>query len=272
MIKTVLGVTAALVCGVLAPTLASAQAYGSTPYGGAYGGGAYDSQGYYYDPCQRATTNRTTGGALAGGGIGMAIGSGIAAAAPHRRLGPRRPAGRRGRPWPASSAACAPGQLRPRRLPRRRRAAITALRSTATARPYEDSRYATLIATATGPLVRASRRLPRDRAHGSSRHQRLHPGRKPDLPAGRPRPEALRARLPGRQRQVPGRRLSPIIIEDLEAAGLAAAAFRFSAEALTAQSRCSTWPSPPVIGLFDHALHRPAFSFQEGQTSRCSGR
>lgn len=58
MIKTVLGVTAALVCGVLTPTLASAQAYGSTPYGG----GAYGNQGYYYDQCQRSTTNRTTGG------------------------------------------------------------------------------------------------------------------------------------------------------------------------------------------------------------------
>jgi hypothetical protein len=78
--KTVLGVTAALVCGVLTPTLASAQSYGTTPYGGgAYGGGAYANQGYYYDQCQRSTANRTTGGALAGGAIGMALGSGIAA-------------------------------------------------------------------------------------------------------------------------------------------------------------------------------------------------
>lgn len=69
--KTVLGVTAALVCGVLTPTLASAQAYGS--------GGAYDRQGYYYDPCQRSTTQRGTGGGLAGAGIGAAIGSGVAA-------------------------------------------------------------------------------------------------------------------------------------------------------------------------------------------------
>lgn len=76
--KTVLGVTFALVCGVLTPTLASAQAYGSQGYGSSYGG-AYDNQGYYYDPCQRSTTNRTTGGALAGGAIGMALGSGIAA-------------------------------------------------------------------------------------------------------------------------------------------------------------------------------------------------
>lgn len=72
--KTVLGVTAALVCGVLTPTLASAQAYGSPGYNG-----AYDRQGYYYDPCQRSTTNRSTGGGLAGAGIGAAIGSGIAA-------------------------------------------------------------------------------------------------------------------------------------------------------------------------------------------------
>lgn len=77
--KTVLGVTAALVCGVLAPTLASAQSYGTTPYGSSGYRGAYDNQGYYYDPCQRSTTNRTTGGGLAGAGIGAAIGSGIAA-------------------------------------------------------------------------------------------------------------------------------------------------------------------------------------------------
>ncbi len=73
--KTVLGVTAALVCGVLAPTLAQAQSYGTT----SYRGGAYDNQGYYYDPCQRSTTQRGTGGGLAGAGIGAAIGSGIAA-------------------------------------------------------------------------------------------------------------------------------------------------------------------------------------------------
>jgi hypothetical protein len=72
--KTVLGVTAALVCGVLTPTLASAQAYGSQSYGG-----AYDRQGYYYDPCQRSTTQRGTGGGLAGAGLGAAIGSGVAA-------------------------------------------------------------------------------------------------------------------------------------------------------------------------------------------------
>ncbi|PHY19813.1 hypothetical protein [Caulobacter sp. BP25] len=68
--KTVLGVTVALVCGVLTPTIASAQAYGS--------GGAYD-QRPYYDECQRSTTQRGTGGGLAGAGIGAAIGSGIAA-------------------------------------------------------------------------------------------------------------------------------------------------------------------------------------------------
>lgn len=68
--KTVLGVTFALVCGVLTPTLASAQTYGS---GGAYG------QRPYYDECQRSTTQRGAGGGLAGAGIGAAIGSGIAA-------------------------------------------------------------------------------------------------------------------------------------------------------------------------------------------------
>lgn len=73
--KTVLGVTAALVCGVLAPTLASAQSYGTTPYRG----GAYDNQGYYYDPCQRSTTQRGTGGGLAGAAIGAGIGGGVAA-------------------------------------------------------------------------------------------------------------------------------------------------------------------------------------------------
>jgi hypothetical protein len=115
MIKTVLGVTAALVCGVLTPTLASAQAYGSTPYGSSSYGGAYSSQGSYYDPCQRSTANRTTGGALVGGGIGMALGSGIAARG-HRTDGSvlggvlgavvGSMAGR-------SSAACSPGQAPP---------------------------------------------------------------------------------------------------------------------------------------------------------------
>lgn len=116
MIKTVLGVTAALVCGVLTPTLASAQSYGSQPYGsqpyGSSYGGAYSNQGYYYDPCQRSTTNRTTGGGLAGAGIGMALGSGIAARG-HRTDGAvlggvlgavvGSMAGR-------SSAACTPGR------------------------------------------------------------------------------------------------------------------------------------------------------------------
>lgn len=110
--KTVLGVTAALVCGVLTPTLASAQSYGTTPYGSSSYRGAYDNQGYYYDPCQRSTTNRTTGGGLAGAGIGMALGSGIAARG-HRTDGAvlggvlgavvGSMAGR-------SSAACAPGR------------------------------------------------------------------------------------------------------------------------------------------------------------------
>lgn len=115
MIKTVLGVTAALVCGVLTPTLASAQSYGTTPYGsqpyGSSYGGAYGNQGYYYDQCQRSTTNRTTGGALAGGAIGMALGSGIAARG-HRTDGSvvggllgAVVGGMAGK----SSAACAPG-------------------------------------------------------------------------------------------------------------------------------------------------------------------
>lgn len=105
--KTVLGVTAALVCGVLTPTLASAQAYGS----GAY----YGNQGYYYDQCQRSTTNRTTGGALTGGAIGMALGSGIAARG-HRTDGSvvggllgAVIGGMAGK----SSAACVPGRAPP---------------------------------------------------------------------------------------------------------------------------------------------------------------
>jgi hypothetical protein len=110
MIKTVLGVTAALVCGVLTPTLASAQAYGSS-----YGGSAYGNQGYYYDQCQRSTANRTTGGALTGGAIGMALGSGIAARG-HRTDGSvlggvlgAVVGGMAGK----ASAACAPGQALP---------------------------------------------------------------------------------------------------------------------------------------------------------------
>lgn len=81
MFKTVLGVAAAAaLAGALAPTMASAQAYGAYGNAGAYGGsGAYDNNGYYYDPCRRSTTQRGTGGGLAGAGIGAAIGSGVAA-------------------------------------------------------------------------------------------------------------------------------------------------------------------------------------------------
>ncbi|MDB5457191.1 MAG: hypothetical protein JWP92_2776 [Caulobacter sp.] len=71
-IKTAIALTAtaaALAAGALAPQAASAQAYG----------GAYGQSGAYYDPCQRSTTNRSTGGGLAGAGIGAAIGSGVAA-------------------------------------------------------------------------------------------------------------------------------------------------------------------------------------------------
>ena len=82
MFKTVLGVAAAsaALLGALAPSVASAQAYGAYGNAGAYnGGGGYDSNGYSYDPCRRSTTQRGTGGGLAGAGIGAAIGSGVAA-------------------------------------------------------------------------------------------------------------------------------------------------------------------------------------------------
>jgi hypothetical protein len=80
MFKTVLGIAAtAALAGALAPTLASAQAYGAYGNTGAYAsGGAYDNNGYYYDPCRRSTTQRGTGGGLAGAGIGALIGSGVA--------------------------------------------------------------------------------------------------------------------------------------------------------------------------------------------------
>lgn len=54
------------------PTFASAQPYspGASP--------GYDG-GYRYDACQRARTNRGTGGALVGAGIGALAGSNVAA-------------------------------------------------------------------------------------------------------------------------------------------------------------------------------------------------
>jgi hypothetical protein len=67
-------VAAAVVAGIAAPTVASAQAYGQPSY---VGGGAYDNNGYYYDPCRRSTTQRGTGGGLAGAGIGAAIGGSV---------------------------------------------------------------------------------------------------------------------------------------------------------------------------------------------------
>lgn len=63
---------AALTAGALAPTLASAQAYGQSSYRG-----AYDNNGYYYDPCRRSTTQRGTGGGLAGAGLGAVIGGSV---------------------------------------------------------------------------------------------------------------------------------------------------------------------------------------------------
>src|SRR6478736_1606816 len=77
MFKTVLGVAAAAtLAGALAPTMASAQSYGGYGNAGAYGGG-YQNNGYY-DPCQRSTTQRGTGGGLMGAAIGAAIGNGVA--------------------------------------------------------------------------------------------------------------------------------------------------------------------------------------------------
>ena len=38
----------------------------------------YDQNGYYYDPCQRSTVNRTTGGGLLGAALGAAMGASIA--------------------------------------------------------------------------------------------------------------------------------------------------------------------------------------------------
>lgn len=59
-----------LVAGLAAvPSFASAQTYGS----GATSGG------YRYDACQRERTNRGTGGALVGAGIGAVAGSNVAA-------------------------------------------------------------------------------------------------------------------------------------------------------------------------------------------------
>ena len=40
--------------------------------------GTHDANGYYYDPCQRSTVNRTTGGGLLGAVLGAATGAAIA--------------------------------------------------------------------------------------------------------------------------------------------------------------------------------------------------
>lgn len=72
--RGVAGLTALTMAAGLAavPTFASAQSYGGAPAPG------YDG-GYRYDACQRERTNRGTGGALVGGGIGALAGSNIAA-------------------------------------------------------------------------------------------------------------------------------------------------------------------------------------------------
>lgn len=72
--RGIAGLTAmAMAAGLAAvPTFASAQAYGASPAPG-YGGG------YSYNGCQRARTDRGTGGALVGAGIGALAGSNVAA-------------------------------------------------------------------------------------------------------------------------------------------------------------------------------------------------
>ncbi|MDO8294868.1 MAG: glycine zipper 2TM domain-containing protein [Caulobacter sp.] len=62
-----------MVAGLAAgPTVASAQTYATEP-APAYGGG------YRYDACQRDRTNRGTGGALVGAGLGALAGGNVAA-------------------------------------------------------------------------------------------------------------------------------------------------------------------------------------------------
>ena len=63
---------AAMVLTTLAaiPSSASAQSYDPPS--------SYDSNGYYYNPCQRSTNTRATGGGLAGAALGAAIGSNVA--------------------------------------------------------------------------------------------------------------------------------------------------------------------------------------------------
>lgn len=118
MFKTVLGVAAAsaTLLGAMVPSFASAQAYGAYGNSGAYnGGGSYDSNGYYYDPCRRSTTQRGTGGGLAGAGLGALIGSGVASKGVRTEgavlggvLGAIA-----GTAIGRNSAACAPGQAPP---------------------------------------------------------------------------------------------------------------------------------------------------------------
>ena len=56
------------VSGMAAPSLAQTAAPRGT----------YDANGYYYDPCQRSTVSRTTGGSLLGAVLGAATGAAIA--------------------------------------------------------------------------------------------------------------------------------------------------------------------------------------------------
>jgi hypothetical protein len=121
-----------------------------TATAGAYngGGGAYDSNGYYYDPCRRSTTQRGTGGGLAGAGIGAAIGSGVAAKGArtegavlgglhrrHRRFGHRPQLGglHAGRQSAPSASVLQSGRLQPALRQSRPRGS--------TIRPTSDSRY-----------------------------------------------------------------------------------------------------------------------------------
>lgn len=66
---------AAMTLTSLSPVSAAAQQAPTSPQTSTL---ARDANGSYYDPCQRSTVNRTTGGSLLGAAIGAAIGAGIA--------------------------------------------------------------------------------------------------------------------------------------------------------------------------------------------------
>jgi hypothetical protein len=245
--KTVLGVAAtAALAGAMAPTMASAQAYG------AYGNAAPTAAAAPMTTTAPITTPAAAArrsAARAAVWPGPASARRSAAAWPPRAPAPRAPCSAAcigaiaGSAIGRNSAACTQGAPPPPPPP-------PSYNQGAYNQPYDrrdrgyddptysDSRYGD---RRDGYTYESERSYSVTEGQDQPRRrQRLHPGRKPDLPARRPHPEALRPRLPGRLKAAikSSTRLRFFSFDRLGAADLRVGGFPFAAS-----------PSPPRAGV-----------------------